>query len=93
MYKLINRFGFLLLALLVTTGLSSGRVQAHELEAANGYTAVLHIDPDDSPSAGEQTVLNFLIGKNGASYNKNDYSIRVEISADGVETRSVPVEP
>jgi hypothetical protein len=90
MFKGIKSLGLLV----VFSGLllSSGIAEAHQLKSDHGYTAVMHIDPDDDPSAGEPSVINFLIGKDGASYNQNKYDIAVDISADGQPTGHVPVE-
>ena len=91
MYKIIK----LASLLLAVSGLlfNSGVAEAHSLESNNGYTAVMHNDPDDNPEAGQPAVLNFLIGKDGASYNQNDYNISVDISANGKQLHHGVVEP
>lgn len=91
MHKSIRLFGLLL----ATCGLllMSGVADAHSLQSDKGYTAVMHIDPDDDPLAGQPTVINFLIGKDGGSYNQNNYSIAVDISAAGKQLHHSAVEP
>jgi len=90
----MRRFASLvILVLLCGLAFGSGSASAHQLKGNNGYTAVMHIDPDDDPTAGEPTVLNFLIGKDKGSYNQNDYDISVAISSDGQPTDHVVVAP
>ncbi len=91
MPKLIKLF--CLLTLIIGILSQSDVAEAHGLKSDNGYTAVIHIDPDDDPEAGQPTVLNFLIGKDGASYNQNDYNISVDISANGKQLKHIKVEP
>ncbi len=72
---------------------SNGVASAHSIESDNGYTGVLHIDPDDEPTAGTPAVLNFYIGKNGHSFNQNDYNIKIDIATHGKVLSHLTVEP
>lgn len=82
-----------LLLLVCSFLLSSGLAEAHSIKSDSGYTAVLHIDPDDDPLAGQPAVLNFLIGKDNGSYNQNDYSISVNVSAGGKQPQHLALQP
>lgn len=91
MHKLIRTLGILLL---LTTLIGSSRtVSAHALRMDNGYSAVLHMDPDDDPEASEVTVINFLINRTAGGFNQNDYNIKLAISAGGKLLQTSVVEP
>ncbi len=72
---------------------SSGVAEAHVLKNDNGYSAVLHIDPDDEPLAAEPTVLNFLIDRAGGGFKQNDYKIGLDVLADGKLLQHAVVKP
>jgi hypothetical protein len=89
--KLI-RFTSLLLLLIVGVSLNSGIAQAHSLKTNNGFSAVMHIDPDDDPLANQPTVLNFLIGNQKLHYTQTDYRNSVTISANGTVLKKLSVD-
>ena len=91
MHKIVRiiSVGIALLSVWGTTGLAS----AHSIEQNNGYSAVMHIDPDDEPSAHAPNVLNFLISKQNGSYNQNDYNITVGVGANGKSLAKLRLEP
>ena len=90
MRKLI-RFSSLLIAI-VAFNLSGGIAQAHSLKTNNGFSAVMHIDPDDEPLANQSAVLNFLIGNEKLHYTQTDYRNSVTISANGKVLKKLNVE-
>lgn len=90
MRKLI-RYTSLLLAI-AGLGFSGGVAQAHSLKNNNGFSAVMHIDPDDDPLANQPTVLNFLIGNQKLHYTQTDYRNSVTISANGKLLKKISVD-
>jgi hypothetical protein len=72
---------------------SSGVAEAHVLKEDNGYSAVLHIDPDDEPLAGQPTRLNFLMDSQNGGFSQNSYHIGLVIMANGKVLQRSTVEP
>jgi hypothetical protein len=91
MYKLI-RYSTVAVALCGVL-LTSGVADAHTLRNNNGYSAVMHIDPDDDPLANQPAVINYLIDKDSGGFNQNYYNINVVISAGGKQLKHAVVEP
>ena len=92
--RLFRSIKFLGVALVISgLLLSPGIAKAHDLEVNHGYTAVLHLDPDDDPLAGQPSVLNFFMGKAGASFNQNDYKVSIDISSAGKRLQHSNVAP
>ena len=72
---------------------STSLASAHTIKQSSGYSAVLHIDPDDEPSAHAPNAINFLIAKQHGSYNQNDYKITVGVAANGKSLARLKLEP
>jgi hypothetical protein len=91
MYKLIRYSGIAvaLFAILLTNGFA----EAHTLRNNNGYSAVMHIDPDDDPLANQPAIINYLIDKESGGFNQNYYNINVVISVGGKQLKHAVVEP
>jgi hypothetical protein len=89
--KLI-RFTSLLFLVIVGFSFNGGIAQAHSLKTNNGFSAVMHIDPDDDPLANQPTVLNFLIGNEKLHYTQTDYRNSVTISANNTVLKKLSVD-
>jgi hypothetical protein len=89
--KLI-RFCGLLFLVIIGLSFNGGIAQAHSLKTNNGFSAVMHIDPDDDPLANQPTVLNFLIGNEKLHYTQTDYRNSVTISANGTVLKKLSVD-
>lgn len=81
--------GIALLSVWGSTGLAS----AHAIKQNNGYSAFMHIDPDDEPSARAPIAMNYLISKQVGSYNQNDYAITVGVVKSGKTLATLKLEP
>lgn len=91
MHKFIRYIG-IMVALVGFVG-NVGVASAHSIRQNNGYSAVMHIDPDDEPSAHEPNTINFLISRDHGSYNQNDYKITVGIAANKKSLATLRLEP
>lgn len=56
---------------------------AHVVESDRGIGAVLHIDPDDDPIAGEVSTFFFDIKDTAGGYRENNCRCRLVIKQDG----------
>ncbi len=83
----------LLLAVLISGGLSGAEASAHVLETDKGVSAILHIKPDDRPVASEPTVVRFLFSRDAGSFRINDYDVKLLLFQDTELTSKSDVEP
>lgn len=62
--------------------LPSDKVSAHVLRQDGDAAAVLHIEPDDNPVAGRDTVFSFDFGDSATGFDLHDYTSQVGIADD-----------
>lgn len=58
---------------------------AHETEADNGISAVMHLDPQDTPVAGEVSTIYFDLKDSSNKFNLESCDCYVVISSDNQE--------
>lgn len=79
----------LLVAVFVTTGLAS----AHVLKQDNGITGILHIPPEDNPSAGQPTEMDESFGDQAGRFSLPDCDCMMSIKGGGKVLQTVPLKP
>lgn len=64
---------------------TSPTAHAHVLESDNGISAVLHIPPEDSPVAGEETTFKLTFSSTGPDFDINRYLVKATLSSADFE--------
>lgn len=72
---------------------SSGSVSAHVLKQNNGISAVLHVPPEDNPTAGEKVELNIAFGDKTNKFNLMNCNCKVLIQSDGQTINTYDTKP
>lgn len=67
--KYTSRFLSILVSFTLLVAASPGVASAHVLKEDNGISALLHIEPDDNPVAGQPTVLKLDFGDRNDAFN------------------------
>lgn len=86
-------FLFVLLAVIGSLVIAAPPASAHVLKEDNGIYGVLHIPPDDSPSAGQQTDLSMSFGDAQDAFLLQDCDCRVVIKKDGATVQRTGLKP
>lgn len=71
----------------------SGPVAAHVQTAGGSVSAVMHILPDDSPRAGEDTFVQFAFGGSGNDFDTGSCACELEVRDTKGVSSITPVEP
>lgn len=69
-----------------------GAASAHVQVTDNGVSAVMHILPEDDPSARDPTYIQFTFGGSKAAFDVGSCSCKLSVTQDGKETERNPVE-
>lgn len=87
----IYKFSTILLLLVVSFVIFSSKVQAHVLETNGSVGAVIHISPDDDPTAGEQSDFFFEFKDKENKFKPQDCNCTITIYQSGKEIHSQPL--
>ncbi len=82
MQRLIIVLSISLLLALCSTAMSPWLASAHVLESSNGVGAIIHIDPDDDPIAGERSVFYFEFKDKNDKFLASDCDCTMTVRQD-----------
>jgi len=68
-------------------------VAAHVEAGNNGVSAVMHIAPDDNPTAGQPTLIIFYMSGQGQNFSVASCGCQLEVRKDGKVVSTAIVEP
>jgi len=71
---------------------SGGVAAAHVLRQDGPAAAVMHIEPDDNPRAGQSTVIVFDFNDSPASFSLRDYTTMISVRSDAGGNQTTPLE-